>query len=247
MLTQKIIKKIRNLKIIDRRHLYKYYEQEHLKRLLSHLVVDCVFDIGANNGQYATMLRNEVGYKGLIVSFEPNPVAAEVARTKANGDTMWIVEEMAVSTSDGYQTFHVMNDSQFSSLSQPKHDEIDVFKTGNSVMKAIQVKTETLTTAYERLSQKHRFERPFLKMDTQGYDVAIVSHAGPALSHFVGLQSELAVMKLYDHSIDYKEALELYESSGFQMSAFVPNNSGHFPSLVETDCIMIRKLQETKK
>lgn len=242
MIINKIINKICNLKIIDKRHLYKYYEQEHLKRLLSHLEVDCVFDIGANNGQYATMLRREVGYNGLIISFEPNPAAAAVARKKAQDDDMWIVEEMAVSTSDGYQTFHVMIDSQFSSLSKPKHDEIDAFKTGNAVMEAIQVKTETLTSAYERLSQKYRFKRPFLKMDTQGYDVSIVSHAGPALSHFIGLQSELAVMKLYDHSTNYKEALELYESSGFQMSAFVPNNSGNFPNLVETDCIMIRKL-----
>jgi len=242
MKMHKIINKICNLRVIDMRHLYKYYEQEHLKRLLKNLAIDCVFDIGANNGQYATMLRNEVGYKGLIISFEPNPAAAKIARKKAKDDDMWIVEEMAVSTSDGHQTFHVMNDSQFSSLSQPKHDEIDVFKSDNAVLKAIEVKTETLTTAYERLIKQHRFARPFLKMDTQGFDVSIVSHAGPALSHFLGLQSELAVMKLYDHSTNYKEALELYESSGFQMSAFVPNNSGNFPNLVETDCIMIRKL-----
>ena len=78
-------------------------------------------------------------------------------------------------------------------------------------------------------------------MDTQGYDVEIVMHAGPALGEFLGLQSELAVKKLYSDSVDFKEAIRIYESHGFELSAFVPNNGGHFPHLVEIDCIMIRK------
>jgi FkbM family methyltransferase len=243
-LFKKIWQKVINLNIIDRRHLYKYYEQEHLKRLLFKYDVDCVFDIGANNGQYARMLRREVGYRGLIVSFEPNPQAAAEARKLAEGDSLWIVEEMAISSTDGHQIFHLMADSQFSSLSQPRHDESDLFKSGNAVENSIQVRTETLSTAYARIRQKIKFERPFLKMDTQGYDVEIVSNAGPSLSNFVGLQSELAVKKIYNHSVGYNEAISLYEKCGFELSAFVPNNGGHFPYLIETDCIMIRKVHK---
>jgi FkbM family methyltransferase len=226
---------------MDRRHLYKYWERDHLNRLLNHYKVDCVFDVGANNGQYAQMLRRDVGYTGLILSFEPNPVAAEFAKKLSQGDSKWHVEQIALSTSDGVQSFNVMADSQFSSLSSPRHDETDLFKSWNKVSSTIEVKTETLTTAYERLHALHGFSRPFLKMDTQGYDVSIVSNAGPALNKFIGLQSELAVKKLYDNSVDFKSALEVYEKLGFEMSAFVPNNGGHFPHLVEIDCIMIRK------
>jgi hypothetical protein len=39
--------------------------------------------------------------------------------------------------------------------------------------------------------------------------------------------------------MDFREAIALYESCGFTLSSFVPNNEGHFPILVETDCIMI--------
>jgi hypothetical protein len=110
------------------------------------------------------------------------------------------------------------------------------------VAQAIAVRTETLATAYERLQRVHGFKRPFLKMDTQGFDVNIVKAAPPeVLGHFVGLQSELAIKKLYADSVDFRDALSLYERCGFELSTFVPNNEGHFPRLIETDCILVRR------
>ena len=53
---------------------WKLMELETLSRFLSDFRVDCVFDIGANTGQYGARLR-QTGYRGLIVSFEPNPSA----------------------------------------------------------------------------------------------------------------------------------------------------------------------------
>src|SRR4029079_11441493 len=41
-------------------------EGHHMRRLLTHLQVDCVFDVGANVGQYAEKLRRHFGFKGRI-------------------------------------------------------------------------------------------------------------------------------------------------------------------------------------
>lgn len=231
---------LRHAIVIDRRKLYAAWEQAQLKQLLAYLDVDCVFDVGANDGQYARMIRRKAGYTGLIVSFEPIPEAAAKLREMAKDDARWVVVEGALGEFDGEQVFNVMADSQFSSLSAPRADETGLFAGMNAVRRQVPVKTERLGTALDRLRREHGFERPFLKLDTQGYDVRIVRGAGAAVREFLGLQSELAVVKLYAESVDFREALSFYEQCGFTLSAFVPNNSGHFPRLVETDCIMIR-------
>lgn len=234
------IKVLRNLRVFDQRKLYILWEQNHLRKIFERFNVDCVFDIGANHGQHAEMLRQRVGFKGLIISFEPGPEAIAVLRRKALNDPLWRIEEMAVSTHDGEQTFNIMNDSEFSSLSSPKNDETTLFNHKNTVKQTFKVKTENLKTALSRLEKEYKFQRPFLKLDTQGFDVEIISAAKDIMQKFIGLQSELAIKRLYQTSVDFRIALDIYESCGFKLSAFIPNNAGHFPVLVETDCIMLR-------
>ncbi len=232
--------KLRSLRLVDMRELYKEWEPSHLRRFLRHYAVDCVFDVGANFGQYAQMIRRKVGYKGLLISFEPNPVAAAALRVQARGERNWVIEEVAIGPSDGVATFNIMRNSEFSSLSTPRHDEIGIFGNLNRIEESVSVKTENLATTLARLRARYGFERPFLKLDTQGFDVQIVNSAPESVRAFVGLQSELAVKRLYADSVDFRQAISAYEDCGFQLSAFVPNNAGHFPRLVETDCIMVR-------
>ena len=61
------------------------------------------------------------------------------------------------------------------------------------------------------------------------------------LSEFVGIQSELAIKRIYANTPGYQEALKFYTDRGFILSAFVPNNSGYFPYLIEMDCIMFNE------
>jgi len=228
------------MRIFDSRNLYKLWELQQLERVFRTYNVDCVFDIGANVGQYAWMIRKNLGFKGLIISFEPIPEAAALIRNKARGDSSWIVEEQVVGPRDGTQEFNVMRDSQFSSISTPRDMGLNLFGDATEIKNQIVVKSETLANAYVRMAARYKFFRPFLKMDTQGFDCEVVASGRRVLSQFVGLQSELAIKKIYLHSKDFREALALYESHGFSLSSFVPNNGGQFPHLVETDCIMIR-------
>lgn len=234
-------RRIRNHYLVHQDDLYKVWEEAHLRRLFDRYEVDCVFDVGAHVGQYAEMLRKLVGYSGLIVSFEPNPDTFAVLREKSRGNPQWVVENLAISSTDGERVFNIMSGSQFSSLGTPRHEEVSLFAKANRVSRSVSVRTETLTTAFQRLRREHNFVRPFLKLDTQGFDVEIVRHGRAVLASFVGLQSELAIKRIYEESTDFREAITCYEELGFVLSAFVPNNQGHFPLLVETDCIMVRK------
>lgn len=216
------------------------FEEEHLRRFFEHFEVDCVFDVGANGGQYAKMLRERVGYQGFIVSFEPIPDLAREIRTLAQNDPRWFIEEAALDREAGTARFNVTTESQFSSLHESMGNEIDLFENDIAVVQRIEVTTTTLARELVKYRDRVEFQRPFLKMDTQGHDLAVAEGAGPALREFVGLQSELAIKRIYDGSPSYDEAIDYYRKHGFELSAFVPNNAGHFPRLIEIDCIMYR-------
>ena len=98
-------------RLISLRKFSGVWEQQHLKRMLHDYGVDCVFDVGANYGQYAQMLRRKANFKGLIISFEPIPDAAAILRKLSANDPLWIIEECALSKSNGTQTFNIMSDS----------------------------------------------------------------------------------------------------------------------------------------
>ncbi len=230
----------KGFRVVRDADLHRVWEEQHLRRLLADLGVDCVLDIGANHGQYAEMLRNQVGYGGRIVSFEPIRTAASVIRVKSSNDPLWTVEELAICPTSGVHTFNIMACDEFSSLSRPRHDDVGLFRTRNEVLHSVDVATQTLDEVYGRLADEYGFFRPFLKLDTQGMDVEIVRSGASVMRNFVGMQSELSVRAVYESSVDYRRALSVYEELGFTLSAFVPNNAGHYPILVETDCIMIR-------
>lgn len=187
------------------------------------------------------MLRSEIGFKGPIISFEPIPTLAAAVKARAAADRAWHVEALALDREAGPAVFNVMADSQFSSLRKPATDQPGIFLADNAVSQEIEVMRSTLAIELPKWQAKLGFARPFLKMDTQGNDLAVVTGAGPAIAGFVGLQSELAIRKLYDGAADFAETIAAYRALDFELSALVPNNPGHFPLLVEIDCIMFHK------
>lgn len=226
--------------IVHPAEVHKLPERLHLRKFFDHFGIDAVFDVGANEGQYARQLRGKIGFRGHIISFEPIPeVAAELAK-QASSDPLWHVVPFALDREAGPATFNVMAASVFSSLHRPADDQPEVWLKANSVTRQIDVVRATLATELPRWRDKLGFRRPFLKMDTQGNDLAIFEGAGGAIAEFVGLQSELSYVKAYADSPGLAESLAAYSAAGFRLSALVPNTAGHFPDLNEVDCIMYR-------
>lgn len=215
------------LRVVRKGRVAPIFEEAHLQRFFDHYNVDCVFDVGANEGQYATMLRKKVGYKGDIISFEPMPAAAKVLREKSKMDLRWYVEEIALDRIEGKATFNVMEGKKFSSLHTPSQEEVDLFEDKNKVAEKISVETATVKYMVEKYKKRLSFLRPFLKMDAQGHDLEIAQGAADVLMSFVGLQSELSIKKIYEGTRDYKTVIDYYVSHGFELSAFVPNRLHH--------------------
>lgn len=63
-----------NVHIVTKSHQWSWPEDLFSAEVLLRLEIDCVFDVGANCGQYGQNLR-EIGYRGTILSFEPGLLA----------------------------------------------------------------------------------------------------------------------------------------------------------------------------
>src|SRR5258708_11370848 len=113
--------------IVHPAEIHQLPERHCLQQMFDLFGVDAVFDVGANEGQYATQLRRDVGYKGAIISFEPIPEVAERLSAKAEADPLWFVVPLALDREAGPATFNVMTASTFSSLKQPTPDQPHVY------------------------------------------------------------------------------------------------------------------------
>jgi FkbM family methyltransferase len=221
--------------------VHQYPEILALRRFLSAFAIDCVFDVGANAGQYATTLRRGAGFAGHILSFEPNPDVFALLSKAAASDARWHVFNMALSDFDGMADFNIMAADQFSSLERPAEGLDEIFADRNKVTRTVKMECRRLEGLLPELVTRYGFSRPFLKMDTQGHDRAVCAGAGETLSRMLGLQTELAVRPLYQGATGYRDMIDWLESRGFVPSAFFANNKGHFPLLVEMDGIFISR------
>lgn len=220
--------------------MHQYPEIWSLRRFLAHFEVDALFDVGANEGQYARTARKDARFTGHIFSFEPNPEVFAILSGHAARDPKWHVFNMALSDVDGTMSFNIMAAHQFSSLARPVEHLDPVFAERNRVTKTVEVETRRLDGLLDEVLKPHGLSRPFLKMDTQGYDRMVCDGAGGRLADMLGIQTELEVRPQYAGATDYRTMIDYLAGRGFVPNAFFANNKGHFPLLVEMDGIFLR-------
>lgn len=216
-------------------------QQRYLARLFDLLRIDCVVDVGANRGQYRDLIRHDVGYSGPIVSFEPIPSLFADLRRRARFDGAWFVEPYALGSACGVSTLNVMADDLFSSFRQPTHASTRMFEPSNRVVRRVDVSVETLDRAMAAMRERVAFDRPYLKIDAQGFDDEVLAGGPGFLAQALALQFEASVVPIYDGAPDYVQSIRALEDAGFVLSGIFPNNPEHFPRMIEFDCHMVRR------
>ncbi len=157
--------------------------------------INVVFDIGANIGQFSCELRT-YGYKGKIVSFEPLPQAYEALRKQAQKDDNWIVHQRcAVGATVGNIEINVAGNSVSSSVLPM----LDKHEQSAPVSKYTHKETVSLVTLDEVFNNYcDQNDNVFLKIDTQGYEWAVLEGAKMALRQSKGVLLELSLVPLYE-------------------------------------------------
>jgi FkbM family methyltransferase len=197
--------------------------------------VDVVLDVGANAGQYGTMLR-ELGFGGRLVSLEPVAEAFAELERRARADGAWQAVRVAVSDVDGELTLNVTADSRSSSV-LPRNERF-ADKPGWAPMESRQVTARRLDGLVGELLGPD--ERAYLKLDIQGYERHVLDGAGDALGRFDALELELSVTPLYEGQPGLAEMLPLLAERGFRPVSMEPILLDDEGLLMELDGLFAR-------
>jgi FkbM family methyltransferase len=210
----------------------------HLRDLLRELKVNCVLDVGANAGQFASELRG-IGYRERLISFEPvQREFAAMSRRFAN-DPKWMGYQLALGSEEKIAKINIQARSDLSSFLNYARKETDV--------QCQEVEIKRLDNLFLQLIRDIPSPRVFLKMDTQGFDMEVFKGATGCLDSVVGLQSELSVKPDYENMPHYLEALAFYEASGFELYNMSVVARMFGKDLVELNCFMKRATARDSK
>jgi FkbM family methyltransferase len=198
--------------------------------------IDVVLDVGANAGQFGRWLRNH-GYIGRIISFEPISSVFQLLQREASGDQLWESKQFALGSECGVADIKISADSRFSSF-------LDRTKTAEYLFADSQCwSTERVQVVTLDEFTKKLNGNIFLKIDTQGYEQAVLSGATELMGRLCGVHLELPLIHLYRDTWTFPQAIEFMMRRGFAVSQVTPVNFSPVDkvSLVEVD-VTFRRL-----
>jgi FkbM family methyltransferase len=216
----------RNLPAASR--LYRLLQQTgfHVARgpepkiaLLRSFGISCVLDIGANKGQFGRELRIE-GYDGKIVSFEPVNEPYQILKQVADRDGKWSAVQLAIGDRNEHSTIHVSVGSEFSSLLTQTEYCIDNYLADAKVFGEQVVSVKRLDDVFRDYVDTD--DEVLLKIDTQGFERAVLNGARAVLPVIRGVHLEVSFQRLYEGEATAAEMIERLSGDGFTLVWLAP-------------------------
>jgi len=179
------------------------------QRLLEKFPELAIVDIGANVGQFVTEVRS-YGYKGLIYSIEPFSSSyskLEILRAK---DKYLKTYRRLILEENGRQNIYGFSRSDLNSILLPSQN--DMFEVGESIEEEI-VTSQTLD---DFLDREVRDGEVFVKIDTQGSELKVLSGLKANLHLVRAIQVETSIKPIYENAATLNLTLEWILDNGFQ-------------------------------
>jgi FkbM family methyltransferase len=228
-----LLKKVR----IGRRGSTAKRAARQLRQGFDRFGIDLVFDVGANTGQFAQQIR-AAGFLGRIVSFEPLSDAHQKLRQTSSRDALWSVHERcALGDSDGSTVIHIAGNSVSSSLMTMSRTHAEA-APGSAYVGQETVPVWRLdSVARPYLASA---SRPFLKIDTQGFEWQVLAGARDTLPELEGVLCELSLVELYEGQHLWREMIDRFEGAGFTLWGLQPAFMDRHGRNLQVDAIFFR-------
>lgn len=212
---------------------------QHLSDVLTRYRVDCVLDVGANKGQYVRMMRR-AGFRGRVISFEPVPEMFAALSAAAEQDKLWDVYQVALGRENGELQMNVVPGTLSSLLPPSEYGSARYARLQEITTLAVPVRRLDEMWAEMGLADGEP-PRALLKLDTQGFDLEVFAGATGVLEQIVALQSEVALLTIYEQMPRMEEAMRIYEAAGFEVTGLYPvSREVRTGRVLEYDCVMVR-------
>jgi FkbM family methyltransferase len=193
--------------------------QAQLITILDRFEISVVLDVGANRGQYGAMLR-EWGWRGRIVSFEPQALAHAALARRAAADPGWrVAPRMALGARDGEVEIEVSAESDMSSI-LPQSALLREVSPSSAVLRKEAVPLRRLDEVVG--PDLTSADRVFLKIDTQGYEPQVLDGAGLLLERLRGIQLEMSLVPIYEGERDFRAQFDDLIAAGFEPYLLLP-------------------------
>lgn len=207
-------------------------------KIINHCNIDTLLDVGANDGKYATDMR-EIGYRKRIISFEPLKSAFEGLKKASSNDDNWIINNYALGDSDTKGIINVAGNSVSSSIlnilpihlkNAPEskyigHEDIEIKKLDSIFYTFCNINDNIM-----------------LKIDTQGFEKRVLDGAIESLRSIKIIQLEMSIVSLYENEMLFKEMINYLDIKGFQLASlengFADLTTGQ---LLQVDGIFVQK------
>ena len=212
-----------------------------LQQFLVGREIDLVLDVGANTGQYASMLRG-LGYKNKIISFEPQKQAYSSLSKNSTKDKFWyIAPRSAIGAEDGEIEINLSKNSVSSSVLPILNSLIEYAPETEYFGKETVplFKLDTITKPYSIGS----FNSILLKIDVQGFEKSVIQGSLETLPLVNALQLELSLVPLYENQVLLYEMIGILSKLGFELYAIIPGFTDiKTGRMLQVDGIFTRKL-----
>ena len=218
----------------------RHYKEPSYIKIIKKLGTTIVFDIGANEGEFALSLR-EHDYKGKIVSFEPVKAAHERLFINSSLDSLWTVHSrVALGSEVGTTTINVAGNNAVSSSilemgSTHKESSPESIYVGKEDVPIV-----TIDSIFEKYVGNN--DVVFLKIDVQGYEDFVLIGAKSNIKNIAGIKLELSLTSLYVGDKLYDSYFSKLKALGYDIHDLEPGHrhpkSGR---LLQFDSIHVKK------
>jgi FkbM family methyltransferase len=196
--------------------------------------LDGIIDVGANRGQFS--LASRIALPGIeVVAFEPIQSEAATFRKVHGQNPCVTLEESALGETSGVAILHLSKSADSSSLLPIGRRQTDLHQN-TAEIGTIEVPVQRLDDLEVHWLKKKRL---LLKLDVQGFELAVLKGSLLALKHCAYVYAECSEVTLYDGQALRPEVEAFLEGQGFTLQSR-HNEQWDQGELVQADYLFYR-------